>query len=375
MSASLDFSLLPNIMKVAFRVDAAISIGIGHVMRCLTLADALHARGAQCLFICRAHAGHIMQAIAEKGHQVTALPDLSSSITALPAESEYANWLGADWETDAFQTLEALAGYNWDWLIVDHYAVDARWERIARNACRRLMVIDDLANRQHDCDLLLDQNLGRHRDDYTELIAPTCEALIGPKYALLRPEFAELRAESLTRRVNPVLKRILITMGGVDKDNVTGQILDALRSCELPHDIVINVVMGTNAPWLDEVKRLASDMPHNTEVLIGVSNMARLMTDADLAIGAAGSTSWERCCMGLPSIQIVLASNQISAASALTNLGAVRTLSCGLAEQIELKQLIHTFCIDHRILNCISENASLVCDGNGIAYITETLCV
>jgi UDP-2,4-diacetamido-2,4,6-trideoxy-beta-L-altropyranose hydrolase len=313
-----------------------------------------------------------MQAIAEKGHQVTALPDLSSNITALPAESEYANWLGADWETDAFQTLEALAGYKWDWLIVDHYAVDARWERIARNACQRLMVIDDLANRQHDCDLLLDQNLGRHRDDYTEHLPPTCEVLIGSKYALLRPEFAELRAESLARRVNPVLKRILITMGGVDKDNVTGQILDALRSCELPHDIVINVVMGTNAPWLDEVKRLASDMPHNTEVLIGVSNMARLMTDADLAIGAAGSTSWERCCMGLPSVICVLAPNQLSGANTLRNEGAALLVENEHDLQTTLSQRIKLLSEPNK-LKAISQIASSVTDGGGAIALCRKL--
>ena len=128
------------------------------------------------------------------------------------------------------------------------------------------------------------------------------------------PEFAALRAYSLQRRARPQLRQLLITMGGVDKDNATGEVLTALRVCPLPADCQITVVMGTTAPWLSEVEQLARDMPWPTRVLVGVNDMARLMAESDLAIGAAGATSWERCCLGLPTAMFVLAENQKYAA-------------------------------------------------------------
>jgi UDP-2,4-diacetamido-2,4,6-trideoxy-beta-L-altropyranose hydrolase len=184
------------------------------------------------------------------------------------------------------------------------------------------MVLDDLADRLHDCDLLLDPTLGRNVADYAGLIPKDASTLLGPHYALLRPEFAELRSVSLARRKNPTLKRLLITMGGVDNDNATEDVLDALDSALLPEDLHITVVMGPQAPWLHEVQARCTRMRNHTEIQIGVRNMARLMTDCDLAIGAAGGTSWERCCLGLPTIQFIVAENQAGIADQLSKLGA-----------------------------------------------------
>jgi UDP-2,4-diacetamido-2,4,6-trideoxy-beta-L-altropyranose hydrolase len=185
------------------------------------------------------------------------------------------------------------------------------------------MVIDDLADRSHDCDLLLDQNLGRNEEDYMDLLMGESIQLIGPKYALLRPEFALLRSQSLARRKSkPQLRQLLITMGGVDKENATSQILNALKACQLPADLHIVIVMGPHAPWLDQVQALSLELSWRNDVLIGVNNMAQLMVDSDLAIGAAGSTSWELCCLGLPSFTLVLAENQLTSGMALHNAGA-----------------------------------------------------
>jgi UDP-2,4-diacetamido-2,4,6-trideoxy-beta-L-altropyranose hydrolase len=184
------------------------------------------------------------------------------------------------------------------------------------------MVIDDLADRAHDCDVLLDQNLGRSAQDYGGLLKHHTTTYIGPQYALLRPEFAQLRSQSLARRVQPQLKHLLITMGGVDKDNATSQVLKALTACHLPIDLRISVVMGPHAPCLADVQQQASRMPWPTQVLVGVNAMAQLMSDSDLCIGAAGSTSWERCCMGLPTLLLVLADNQLPGAQALEKAGA-----------------------------------------------------
>jgi len=309
-------------MKAAFRVDASIQIGTGHVMRCLTLADGLRQKGARCTFVCRPHGGHLLDVISQRGHHAVELPGLDLASDTKLTDSVHAAWLGTDWETDARQTREALGGESFDWLVVDHYALDHRWEQALRPHCQKLMVIDDLADRQHDCDVLLDQNLGRSANDYRGLVKPHTATFIGPQYALLRPEFAQLRSQSLARRVEPQLKHLLITMGGVDKDNATGQVLQALTACNLPVDLRITVIMGPHAPCLVDVKQQASKMPWPTQVFVGVNEMARLMADSDFCIGAAGSTSWERCCLGLPTLLMVLADNQLMGATALEKAGA-----------------------------------------------------
>ena len=314
-------------MKIAFRADASLDIGTGHVMRCLTLADALRERGARCRFICRTHPGNLLDHIRQRGYEAHGLEarpaDYADGVPESELSPAHAAWLGTDWRTDAEQTLAAIGNEPTDWLIVDHYALDARWERRLRSARRHLLTIDDLADRPHDCDLLLDQNLGRRAADYAALVPNGCTVLAGPQYALLRPEFAALRPYSLARRENPQLKHLLITMGGVDKDNATGQVLDALRQCPLPVDCQITVIMGPHAPWLNEVREQAAEMPWPVEVMTNVSDMAHLMVASDFAIGAAGSTSWERCCLGLPAILLVLADNQRGIARALHRAGAV----------------------------------------------------
>jgi UDP-2,4-diacetamido-2,4,6-trideoxy-beta-L-altropyranose hydrolase len=227
---------------------------------------------------------------------------------------------------DAQNTGQLMAQERFDWLVVDHYALDKKWEQYLRDHCDGIMVIDDLADRPHDCDILLDQNLGRSSKDYFNLLQTDTIQFIGPNFALLRPEFTQLRSQSLTRRAQPELRHLLITMGGVDKDNVTGRVLRALNACQLPTDLHITVVMGAHAPHLADVKEISKLLSWDAEVVVGVDNMAQLMAESDLCIGAAGATSWERCYMGLPCLIIVLAPNQLTSAKALTKLQAARAL-------------------------------------------------
>jgi UDP-2,4-diacetamido-2,4,6-trideoxy-beta-L-altropyranose hydrolase len=310
-------------MRVAIRTDASLDIGSGHVMRCLTLADALKVQGADCHFICRVHSGHMIDLIRQRGHTVTALPagqPLPATANGPVLQLAHAAWLGCDWQTDAEQMIAMLADLQVGWLVVDHYALDQRWEEALEPHYRKLLVIDDLADRAHNCDLLLDQNLGRQPQDYADLVPTHCQVLTGPQYALLRPEFAALRPYSLQRRQEqPALRQLLISMGGFDQPNATGQVLQALKTCALPADCRITVVMGLTAPWLQDVRELAAQIPWPTDVVVNVSDMAQRMADSDLAIGAAGSTSWERCCLGLPTLMVVLADNQQSGAQALKN--------------------------------------------------------
>jgi UDP-2,4-diacetamido-2,4,6-trideoxy-beta-L-altropyranose hydrolase len=356
-------------MHIAFRADASLQIGTGHVMRCLTLADALRERGARCSFVCRPHQGHLLAMIAQRGHHALALPELHERAEPNRNGTTHSQWLGTDWYTDAQDTqhvLSARAGCeSVEWLVVDHYALDVRWEETMRTQAKRIMVIDDLADRPHACNLLLDQTFGRRAADYLSLVPEWCNLLCGSQYALLRPEFAALREYSLKRRAQPVLKELLVTMGGVDKDNVTGDVLRALQRYSLPEDCRVTVVMGQTAPWLKDVQDSASLIPRRTRVLVGVGNMAQLMADSDLAIGAAGATSWERCCLGLPSIMLVVADNQLEVAKGLEEAGAA--LLCmsdqGLSKQLAV--FLKTLYDDTEQIVLLSEAATKVTDGAG----------
>lgn len=356
---------------VVFRTDASVQIGTGHVMRCLTLAEALRKGGAECLFLCRPHEGHLIQLIAERGHRVKTLPALSPGWTPKPAPP-HAAWLGVDQAADAADALRALEGERRAaWLVVDHYALDREWQTALRPACERLMVIDDLADRPHDCDLLLDPNIGRDEADYEGLLPDSARMLLGPGYALLRPGFAVHRSASLARRAQPVLRRLLVTLGGVDKDNTTCRVLDALDNAGLPKALEITVVMGPHAPWLGQVRARAETMRRPTRVLVGVSDMARLMTESDLAIGAAGSTAWERCCLGLPTIQLVLAENQRKIAEALERVGAATTVDIASLE----KKLLALFS-DRQAVTALlarSQAASTVTNGLGTQGVANIL--
>lgn len=360
-------------MHVAFRVDASLQIGSGHVMRCLTLAAALREHGAECHFICREHPGNLIDYIRAQGFAVTTVPATEADFQPANASDapSHASWLGVSWETDAEATCQILQSLAAQWLIVDHYALDRRWERTVRSHCDRLMVIDDLADREHDCDLLLDQNLGRVAADYASLVPTSCTLLLGPRYALLRPEFVALREYSLARRNPPQLRRILVTMGGVDRGNATGLVLEALQHCELAEDCHITVVMGMHAPWLTQVQEQVTNCRWPCDLRVNASDMAQLMADSDLAIGAAGGTSWERCALGLPALIGVTAENQEGVARALVAAGAaicmgdLHDTDCTLPREISAMDAVR--------LADLSNAASCLGDGLGTHRVLGAL--
>lgn len=359
--------------KIAIRVDASLQIGTGHVMRCLTLADALRDKGVEVIFISREHTGNINQLIEQKNFDIYKLPISSrkekiADVVSSP-KLPHAEWLGASQHQDALECEPLLQDFKPDWLVVDHYAIDCYWQRMLKPHYQKLMAIDDLADRHHDCDLLLDQTYGRNAIDYKSLVPVRTKLLLGAGYALLRPEFAEWRDFSLKRRVNPELKSLLITMGGVDADNVTGRVLTVLRDCILPNDLKITVVMGGSAPWLEQVKHLAVQMPNPAEVKVNVTNMAEIMAHSDLAIGAAGSTSWERCCLVLPSLMVVLAENQQTIAKGLQDQGAASLFKIDCIKTLQSSVLSMT----QNKLQLMSEASRQIVDGLGVQRTLENM--
>ena len=364
-------------MQIVFRTDASLQIGAGHVMRCLSLADEMQKRGADCLFICSPLKGNLASFISQRGHKVVVFPDYLIGSSKNLINTAHAHWLGTDSKVDAEFTKEIISTYTADvpvdWLIVDHYALERNWEISMRKCVRRIMVIDDLADRLHDCDILLDQNLGRLKQDYFELLTPGTELLIGPQFSLLRPEFATARSLSLYRRNKYFrLDNILITMGGFDKNNVTEQVLNALSAYSYPSKFSINVIMGKNAPWIERVQSIAKKMQNPTNVLVGVENMAEVMSDSDLVIGAVGSTVWESCCLGLPSIVFELAANQRTSAIALDKVRAAILLEkpCQI---VELLDKWNAEQLTSQMLKELSQAAAVVTDGQGCNRVADYL--
>lgn len=326
-------------MKVVFRVDASFQIGTGHVMRCLTLAEELKDRGHEVIFISRKLKGHLCDLINQRGYQAYCLPSQNKTINN--CDTKHAQWLETSWEIDAQQTIEIIDKYIKcvDWLIIDHYALDHKWESQLKNYSKRIMVIDDLADRKHLCDILLDQNYYLNFEyRYKYLVPSNCKLLLGPKYALLRDEFIDLR-KNLNNKKNDEINNILVFFGGSDPTNETLKALYALNKLDY-NKINIDVVVGVSNPHKDKIKDYCSRFP-NINFHCGIDYMARLMKQADLAICAGGSTTWERYCMGLPAILISVAYNQIEICQALSRLGIDYYL--GKSEEVGDKDIINAF--------------------------------
>ncbi len=343
-------------LRVAVRADASRTLGSGHVMRCLTLAEVLRARGATVQFICRPDHGHLGTRITGQGFGLHWLPD-----TVI--------WHA---DADAQHTLAALGPNGCDVLLVDHYALGAAWQATLRPACRRLVAIDDLADRPHAADLLLDQNLGRQPGDYAALLPAAATRLIGPAFALLRPEFAAARAASLARRAGGRLQHLLVSMGGADPQQATLRVLQALRHCTLPADAHLTVVLGAAADTRPAIAELLPTLPWPARLCVAVTDMAPLLVAADLAIGAAGGSAWERCCLGLPTALLVLADNQrpgtraLVAAGAALDLGGVADLPATLPEALQQAA-------DPAMLQRLSAAAAAVTDGLGAQRVADAV--
>ena len=288
-------------MNFAFRVDASADMGTGHFMRCLTLADAVARRGGRVRFVSRSLPETLRAMVRGRGHELALLAGESGPLDELP----YAGWLGTSQEVDAEETRRALAGADWARLVVDHYAIDARWHRALREACGTIVVIDDLANRALDCDVLIEQNLHDNAPARYEGLVPThCRLLLGPHYAMLREEF---RAHRPSLRREGSVARILIAFGGVDVGDLTSCAVEAIAGLALA-DAQVDVVIGAQHPSRERIEAECERLGYDCHVQ--TRRIAELMAAADIAIGAGGSALWERCCMGLPTLALLAAENQ-----------------------------------------------------------------
>lgn len=351
--------------RIAFRTDASSEIGMGHFMRCLALADALLSYDCEIQFISRSTPEVLRQMLLERRIR---LLELSEDVKVCELdELPHAHWLKVSQRQDAMQTVELLNSKTLDWLIVDHYAIDHRWEKYIRRIAKNILVIDDLADRIHDCDILLDQNLYQEKNQkYVGLVPEKCTKLIGPQYALLRKEFREARRHLKTR--SGEVNSILIFLGGIDLHNYTSLALQALKKTDWK--VNVDVVVGQYHPCIEEIQTLC--MASGFVCHVQSNQIALLMARADLAIGAGGVALWERCCMGLPSICIVTASNQKAQIEEMS----ARGLIISIGEELDFVEAIYNGLQRHKLeldLLKISSNLTDIVDGYGALKVMSHL--
>ena len=300
-------------MKVVIRTDSSLLIGTGHLMRCLTLAEELRRNRVEVVFICRELPGNLIDLAEAKGYRVHRLPLENEKLMNDPRRDLYDRWRGVEKDFDGAQTEAVLAEKESDaaWLVVDHYGLDADWESPLRQYVGNIMVVDDLANRRHDCDMLLDQNFYENSETrYDGLTPDAADLLLGPQYVLLREEFRQVRP-GLNRKYAEV-KCILVSFGGADNGNDTLKALDMTASPEY-ENLIIDIVVGKTNPHAGAIKQVC-DGRQNVNYYHNIDNMAQMMARADICIGAGGTSTWERCCLGLPAVTLSVADNQVEVA-------------------------------------------------------------
>lgn len=358
-------------MNVIFRVDSSLSIGTGHIIRCLNIAKQLKVVGGECLFITKTHNGNIIDKISEENFSIREI--LSEDKNDVYIEDEK-NWLGGNQINDAkifckFICDDCIVP---DIIIVDHYSLDTKWEKYVKEkfpSCI-LVVIDDLCNRSHFCDFIIDQTFGRQLADYNAFNPNEAKLLMGTQYALLHPQFRKLRAESLIRKQNNKKKKnILLTLGGIDNNNTTGKIIDFLNESASDFINEIDIVIGSRYAFKEKLQKEILDSKYKIRIHQNTNNMPELMMGSDLAIGALGGTTWERCVMGLPAVNICIANNQKTIAKKLSAAGMI-VLDAKFLDSQSLLASLRTLNDNYERQKELAKN---ICDGNGLLRIIQKL--
>ncbi|WP_426031832.1 UDP-2,4-diacetamido-2,4,6-trideoxy-beta-L-altropyranose hydrolase [Caulobacter sp. DWP3-1-3b2] len=351
--------------SILFVVDAGPTVGGGHVMRSLTLARALEAEGARCLFIVNPAGKAMLDAF---GGEVSHVETYEITEPALV-------------------TCAADIARNYDAIVIDHYGLSADDHRRISDAPqnsphpgegrdegngggRPTLVIDDLADRLLAADLVLDSGPARRAEDYDGLVPRRAELLLGPHYAPVRPAFAALRKEALARRAKALpVRRILVSLGLTDVGGITGRVVELM----LPATgaAALDVVVGAAAPSLPRLRERAQAEPRLV-LHVDTQDMPRLTLEADLAVGASGSSTWERCVLALPTLSLILADNQRPAARALAEAGAIMGLEAAALDFDATFSAALGRLIDEPVLrDALSAASAAVCDGRGAARVAE----
>jgi UDP-2,4-diacetamido-2,4,6-trideoxy-beta-L-altropyranose hydrolase len=353
-------------MKVAFRVDANETIGTGHLVRSLALANELVRFGARCRFITRSLSPHLEASLRQAGHQFDILPPATRT-NASSGTLAHAEWLGATQEADARQTSSVLAEDAVDWLVVDHYGIDGQWIDLLRSKARHLAAIDDLADRALPVDILVDQNFHPNpQTRYNGLTPSSTLRLLGPRFALLRPEFRRVDKKIDAAPDEP--KKLFICLGGAAPKSVVSDVLSALPVTSMTSSVTLV------APGFSESDLSRAHPPVDVRLMGHVENMAHLLRGHDIAIGSGGGMLWERLCLGIPSIVFGFAKNQEAGIKSLLDAGLVKGLkSLHGVSQSEVRDITQRALLDKDWQAAASSEGKMLVDGFGAVRVAAAM--
>lgn len=354
-------------MRVAIRVDLSVTIGLGHAQRCRSLAFALRAGGASVLFVSRPIDLDSAKLLDCANDELRLLNSASSSAELFQEAPRHAAWAGVHWEQDAAETVERVRDWRPDWLIVDHYSFDVRWHEAVRKGLGcRILVIDDLADRQLDADILVDHNWSEnHRSKYGAYAAHVESMLVGPRYALLGPDYVSANPYSYRAEV----RSIGIFMGGTDAGSLSEMALDACRDVAGFTGSIEIATTSFNSNLLRLRARCAASPA--TELVIDQASLAGFFSRHDLQIGAGGGATWERCCMGAPTVAVIAAENQVPVLRPLHGLGVLIAIE-NLGASI-LADTVSRLIDDSEVRRTLAAAARGLIDGMGATRVANEI--
>ena len=355
--------------KIVFRVDSSRLIGSGHTQRCLALAQTLREKGCDVSFLSRALTGSIHKLPESLGFRTIELPAPQPNIQSDAHDVLHGAWREVDLDQDIVDSRAALESEAIDCLIVDHYGLWSKWHLAMRDYTTKLMVIDDLGDRLLSCDVLVDHNLGATRQKYHDKVSRNVLTLLGSDFCMIRSDFKRARDKLVTPSST---KTVLINFGGDDYADYSKLLLDSFLHHELDQDTSIDIVIGKESQKVGMLRAHPATIRFKTRVFGFVDNMAGLLSEADLAVGAAGVSSWERCCLGLPTLLLPVATNQLGIADNLVSAGVAWKFSAP-----DIQNGIITKHINEVLggggIPAISERAKNLVDGLGCERIAEII--
>jgi UDP-2,4-diacetamido-2,4,6-trideoxy-beta-L-altropyranose hydrolase len=362
------------IKNFIFRVDASTEIGTGHVYRCLTLANYLKCQGFNCEFVCRNLEGNLAAEVADRGFKVRLQKKRALKKSLSSDYPEHLRWLSVDWQIDLSETIDLISDLSDIFLIVDHYGIERNWEHEISKVVKGLMVIDDLSNRHHKCNILLDQNLKHDYSNYDQFVSLETKKLFGPNYCLIRDEFSALQGYYGKTNLENLPFKILISMGGVDNNNYTLDILRNLDKSRIRKDLDLTVLVGVGYKFTSKLYRFAatSRSRSNIKIVRNSNEVAKLLLENHLVIGAAGSSAWERCCLGIPSIILAIAGNQSEIAKILSLKHAGIEIPIDKIN-MQLNESVEELFLERNFLKEMSKQASKLVDGRGVERVYRVI--
>ena len=337
------------------RVDSGLDIGLGHVMRCFALAEVIKNMNFNVYFISKGIEGNVIKNVENYGYKVFRI------------DSKAIKSSKSHWKMDAVKTTKIIQRFKNEknLLLVDNYELSNMWETWLKLVVDKIIVIDDFLNRSHNCDLFIDQNLHTSKKERNKI---NCKKLLGPKYALLRKEF--IKSRKIVKKRSGKINRILVSFGGSDEKNQTLKVLKAIKKLD-KEKINVDVIVGEPNKNKIKIKKICS-MLKNSTYYQQTKNMAKIMNKADLAIGAGGIITWERCCLGLPSIVSIVSKNQEDAVNAVSKKGCL--INLGRAERLISEDYLNAIKkLDSRKLIRMQKKCMELIDGRGTERVAKQI--